>query len=101
MQYVLFQFFYPFISIDRVIHSVLLSRRGEVSLGLCQNPRTLLSVFPPLPSLATCSSCPFQKGLYQWNLALNFSIMAESAEALLDLYEYKMCPRMLLMARAP
>src|ERR1700733_12221326 len=95
-----FSVFCLFISIDGVIHSVLLGRRGEVVSVFVKIQETLLSAFP-FPRWLYAASNLFQKGFYQWNLALNFSPMAESAEALLNPYEYKMFPRMLLMARAP
>jgi hypothetical protein len=55
----------------------------------------------PFPRWLCAAVTPSRKPFINGNLALNFSPMAESAEALLDLYEYKMFPRILLMARPP
>ena len=75
MHYAPFRFSTFFVSIDRVVHSVLLSRRGKFGLSLCQNPKKKKKTFffQLFPSLAICSSCSFQECSLSMEFVLNFS----------------------------
>lgn len=90
MHYAPFRFSTFFVSIDRVVSQCIAKQTREVGLSLCQNPKkNPLSAFS-LPHWLCEAPLSME-------FRTQFLPMAESAEAFLDTYEYKMCSRKLLM----
>jgi hypothetical protein len=76
----------------------------------CANTGKLVSAFVAIqklffqffPPLALCGSYPLSKGpLINGMVALNFSHWQKVLKHWLNSYEYKICPRKVLMARSP